>query len=110
MGEMRTTSVSFCVGAGGPDDSVQSGGRRAAGMMTGGSGGEAVTYSIVARDDLTGELGVAVQTCMFAVGSLVPWARPGVGAVVSQAISGPAYGPRCLDALAAGRTAVDALA
>jgi uncharacterized Ntn-hydrolase superfamily protein len=79
-------------------------------MMTGGAGGEAVTYSIVARDDLTGELGVAVQTCMFAVGSLVPWARPGVGAVVSQAMSEPAYGPRCLDGLAAGRTALDALA
>jgi uncharacterized Ntn-hydrolase superfamily protein len=69
-----------------------------------------VTYSIVARDERTGELGVAVQTCSLAVGSLVPWARPGVGAVVSQAISEPAYGPRCLDALAAGRTAADALA
>jgi uncharacterized Ntn-hydrolase superfamily protein len=78
-------------------------------MMTGGWGGEAVTYSVVARDDLAGELGVAVQACMFAVGSLVPWARPGVGVVVSQAISGPACGPRCLDGLAAGRTAAGAL-
>ena len=45
-----------------------------------------MTYSIVARDPETGELGVAVQTCMFAVGSVVPWARPGVGAVATQAI------------------------
>ena len=69
-----------------------------------------MTYSIVARDRATGQLGVAVQTCMFAVGSIVPWARPGVGAVATQAIGEPAYGPRCLDALAAGRSAAEALA
>jgi uncharacterized Ntn-hydrolase superfamily protein len=69
-----------------------------------------VTYSIVARDDGTGELGVAVQTAMFAVGSIVPWARPGVGAVATQAIGEPAYGPRCLDALASGKGAAEALA
>jgi uncharacterized Ntn-hydrolase superfamily protein len=69
-----------------------------------------MTYSIVARDEVTGELGVAVQTCMFAVGSSVPWARAGVGAVATQAIGEPAYGPRCLDQLAAGATAADALA
>jgi uncharacterized Ntn-hydrolase superfamily protein len=68
-----------------------------------------MTYSIVARDDVTGELGVAVQTCMFAVGSSVPWARAGVGAVATQAIGEPAYGPRCLDQLAAGATAAEAL-
>jgi uncharacterized Ntn-hydrolase superfamily protein len=68
-----------------------------------------VTYSIVARDEATGQLGVAVQTCMFAVGAVVPWARPGVGAVASQAISEAAYGPRCLDALAGGGTAATAL-
>ena len=68
-----------------------------------------MTYSIVARDPNTGELGVAVQTCMFAVGSIVPWARPGIGAVATQAISEIAYGPRCLDALASGTSAVDAL-
>ena len=60
-----------------------------------------MTYSIVARDPLTGELGVAVQTCMFAVGSIVPWARPGIGAVATQATAEPAYGSRCLDAMAA---------
>jgi uncharacterized Ntn-hydrolase superfamily protein len=69
-----------------------------------------VTYSIVARDDRTGQLGVAVQTAMFAVGSIVPWARPGVGAVATQAIAEPAYGPRCLDALAGGSDAAEALA
>ncbi|MGH9290466.1 MAG: DUF1028 domain-containing protein [Acidimicrobiales bacterium] len=69
-----------------------------------------MTYSIVARDDSTGELGVAVQTCFLAVGSIAPWARPGVGAVATQAFAELAYGPRCLDALGAGNTAGDALA
>jgi len=68
-----------------------------------------VTYSIVARDGETGQLGVAVQTCMFAVGSVVPWVRAGVGAVASQAIAESAYGPRCLDALVEGGTAATAL-
>src|SRR4029079_3758872 len=71
--------------------------------------GATMTYSIVARDAETGVLGVAVQTCMFAVGSVVPWARPGVGAVATQAISESAYGPRCLDLLASGASARDAL-
>jgi uncharacterized Ntn-hydrolase superfamily protein len=69
-----------------------------------------MTYSIVARDAVTGDLGVAVQTCMFAVGSIVPWARPGIGAVATQAITEAAYGPRCLDQLAAGASASEALA
>jgi uncharacterized Ntn-hydrolase superfamily protein len=69
-----------------------------------------MTYSIVARDDSTGELGVAVQTCFLAVGSIVPWARPGVGAVATQAFAELAYGPRCLDALRSGKAAGDALA
>jgi uncharacterized Ntn-hydrolase superfamily protein len=69
-----------------------------------------VTLSIVARDAETGQLGVAVQTAMFAAGAVVPWARPGVGAVASQAISESAYGPRCLDALERGCTATEALA
>ena len=68
-----------------------------------------MTYSIVARDAETGQLGVAVQTCMFAVGSVVPWVRAGVGAVASQAIAESAYGPRCLDAMADGGTAATAL-
>jgi uncharacterized Ntn-hydrolase superfamily protein len=69
-----------------------------------------MTYSIVARDESTGELGVGVQTCFLAVGSIAPWARAGVGAVATQAFAELAYGPRCLDALGAGRSAVDALA
>ena len=55
------------------------------------------TYSIVARDPTTGELGVAVQSHWFAVGPIVPWVRPGVGAVATQSIAEPAYGPRALD-------------
>jgi uncharacterized Ntn-hydrolase superfamily protein len=69
-----------------------------------------VTYSIVARDPSTGELGVGVQTCYFGVGSIVPWARPGVGAVATQAMAEKAYGPRCLDALEGGADAGEALA
>jgi uncharacterized Ntn-hydrolase superfamily protein len=69
-----------------------------------------MTYSIVARDESTGELGVGVQTCFLAVGWIAPWARPGVGAVATQAFAELAYGPRCLDALGAGKTASDALA
>ena len=61
-----------------------------------------MTYSIVARDGMTGELGAAVASCMFAVGSLVPWARAGVGAVATQAFGEIGYGPRCLNLLAAG--------
>jgi uncharacterized Ntn-hydrolase superfamily protein len=71
------------------------------------------TYSIVARDAVTGELGVAVQSHWFAVGPMVPWVRAGVGAVATQSIAEPAYGPRALDRLAAGdgaRAALDALA
>jgi uncharacterized Ntn-hydrolase superfamily protein len=60
------------------------------------------TYSIVARDPDTGELGAAVQSHWFSVGSIVTWARPGVGAVATQSIAEPAYGPRLLDALQAG--------
>ena len=69
-----------------------------------------MTYSIVARDPETGELGVAVQTCTFGVGRMVPWAIAGVGAVATQAMGEPAYGPRCLDAMGAGASSADALA
>jgi uncharacterized Ntn-hydrolase superfamily protein len=68
-----------------------------------------VTYSIVARDPETGALGVAVQTCMFAVGATVPWARAGVGAVATQAFAERAYGPRCIASMAAGRSAAEAM-
>src|ERR1700760_1077109 len=68
-----------------------------------------MTYSIVARDPDTGELGVAVQSHWFSVGPIVPWARPGVGAVATQANAEVAYGPRALELLAAGVPASDAL-
>jgi uncharacterized Ntn-hydrolase superfamily protein len=68
------------------------------------------TYSIVARDPDTGELGVAVQSHWFSVGSIVTWARAGVGAVATQSIAEPAYGPRLLGRLAAGEATAEALA
>jgi uncharacterized Ntn-hydrolase superfamily protein len=68
-----------------------------------------MTFSIVARDPATGQLGVAVATCALAVGRAAPWARAGVGAVATQALSQRGYGPRLLDRLAAGEAAGDAL-
>jgi len=67
------------------------------------------TYSIVARDPDTGELGAAVQSHWFSVGSLCTWARPGVGAVATQSVVEPAYGPNALDLMADGSSASDAL-
>jgi uncharacterized Ntn-hydrolase superfamily protein len=68
-----------------------------------------VTYSIVARDRKTGELGVAVQSHYFSVGSAVTWARAGVGAVATQASTETLYGPMGLELMAAGKTASEAL-
>lgn len=68
------------------------------------------TYSIVARDPATGELGVGVQSHWFSVGSIVPWARAGIGAVATQSIGEPAYGLRLLDRLAADEAPDEALA
>src|SRR5499426_3989856 len=67
------------------------------------------TYSIVARDAATGELGVAVQSHAFSVGSGVSWAEAGVGAVATQSFIDPSYGPLGLDLMRAGRSAPDAL-
>jgi uncharacterized Ntn-hydrolase superfamily protein len=67
------------------------------------------TYSIVARDPATGELGVAVQSHWFSVGSVVSWAEAGIGAVATQSFVDPAYGPLGLQLMRAGRTAPDAL-
>jgi len=67
------------------------------------------TYSIVARDPESGALGVAVQSHWFSVGSVVSWARAGVGAVATQSIAEPAYGPDALDLLAEGVSPQDAL-
>ena len=63
------------------------------------------TFSIAAFDPETDSLGVAVQSKFLAVGSVVPWARAGVGAVATQAMANFNYGPRGLDLMAQGRTA-----
>ncbi len=63
-----------------------------------------MTYSIIACDRNTGELGVAVQSHWFSVGSIVTWGRAGVGVVATQSIAEPAYGPRLLDELQRGET------
>jgi uncharacterized Ntn-hydrolase superfamily protein len=68
-----------------------------------------MTYSIVARDPATGQLGVAVQSHFFSVGSVVTWARPGVGAVATQANARLDYGPRGLELMVGGASAPDAL-
>jgi len=68
------------------------------------------TYSIVARDPATGQLGVAVQSHWFSVGALVPWAEAGVGAVATQSFVDPTYGPLGLALMRAGRSAPEALA
>jgi uncharacterized Ntn-hydrolase superfamily protein len=60
------------------------------------------TYSIVAFDPATGELGVAVQSKFFAVGSVVPWAKAGVGAIATQAFGNTTFGPKGLELLASG--------
>lgn len=67
------------------------------------------TYSIVARDTTTGELGVAVQSHWFSVGSTVTWAEAGVGAVATQSFVDPAYGPLGLTLMRGGKTAQQAL-
>jgi uncharacterized Ntn-hydrolase superfamily protein len=67
------------------------------------------TFSIVARDAVTGELGVAVQSHWFAVGPIVPWAEAGVGAVATQSLIDPSYGPLGLELMRAGRSAPEAL-
>lgn len=61
-----------------------------------------MTYSIVARDDRTGELGVAVQTRWLATGAIVPWLRPGVGAIATQSFVDARYGFAGIERLAAG--------
>jgi uncharacterized Ntn-hydrolase superfamily protein len=62
------------------------------------------TYSIVARDTVTGEMGVAVQSHWFSVGSLVTWGKAGVGVVATQSFINPSFGPRGLALLENGLT------
>ena len=67
------------------------------------------TYSIVARDPATGQMGVAVQSHYFSVGPIVPWAEAGVGAVATQSLVLVDYGPQGLDLMRQGMTASQAL-
>lgn len=62
------------------------------------------TFSIVARDSVTGELGVAVASRFFAVGAVVPWAKAGVGAVATQSFANTTFGWRGLELLEKGAT------
>jgi uncharacterized Ntn-hydrolase superfamily protein len=67
------------------------------------------TFSIVARDAATGELGVAVQSHWFNVGPLVPWIEAGVGAIATQSFVDPSYGKLGLELMRAGKSAPEAL-
>jgi len=67
------------------------------------------TFSIVARDPQTGDMGVAVQSHWFSVGSIVSWAEAGVGAVATQSFVDPGYGLKGLGLMRAGASAPDAL-
>lgn len=71
--------------------------------------GRPSTFSIVAADPATGEVGVAVQSKYFSVGSVVPWARAGVGAVATQAAGIAGYGPRILALLEEGLAPAEAI-
>ena len=67
------------------------------------------TYSIVARDAQSGEMGVAVQSHWFSVGTLCPWAQAGVGAIATQSFVNVSFGPRGLAVLREGKTAQEAV-
>jgi uncharacterized Ntn-hydrolase superfamily protein len=92
---------------------VEAGRERAARLVEGPAAARALrpvhTYSIVARDPATGEMGVAVQSHWFSVGSIVAWAEAGVGAVATQSFVEPAYGRDGLALLREGRGAEEAL-
>ena len=68
-----------------------------------------MTYSVVLRDSATGALGVAVQSHWFNVASVVPWVEAGVGAIATQSVADPMYGPRALALMRDGVGAADAL-
>lgn len=67
------------------------------------------TFSIVAKDSLTGDMAVAVQSHWFSVGSIVSWAKSGVGVIATQSFVNPAFGPEGLKLMADGKTAEEAL-
>jgi uncharacterized Ntn-hydrolase superfamily protein len=68
-----------------------------------------MTWSIIARDEQTGRIGIIVATRFFAAGALVPYIKTRVGAVASQALLNPFYGPQGLSLLQAGASAEDAV-
>ena len=68
-----------------------------------------MTWSIIARDDQSGRVGIAVATRFFAVGAAVPHIRTGVGAIATQALVNQSFGPRGLDLMAAGASADETL-
>lgn len=67
------------------------------------------TFSIIARDPITGDLGVAVQSHWFSTGSIVTWAEPGVGAIATQSMVEVSYGPKGLSGLHSNRAPDDVL-
>lgn len=67
------------------------------------------TYSIVARDEKTGDMAVAVQSHWFSVGTVVSWAEPGVGVVATQSFANKSFGPRGLELLKQGKSPQEAL-
>lgn len=67
------------------------------------------TFSIVARDSVTGEMAVGVQSHWFSVGALVPWGKSGVGVVATQSFVNPAYGPKGLELMEKGKSSTVAL-
>ncbi len=67
------------------------------------------TFSIVARDEKTGDMAIGVQSHWFGVGTSVPWAEAGVGAVATQSFVDKSYGPKALDLLKKGLTAQETL-
>ena len=69
-----------------------------------------MTWSIIARDEETGRIGIAVATKFFAVGALVPHVKTGGGAIASQAFMNPHYGPKGLALLEAGTSADEVIA
>ena len=71
--------------------------------------GRPSTFSIVAADPATGEVGVAVQSKYFAVGAVVPWAKAGVGAVATQAAANQTYGPKAIALLEQGLSPADVI-
>src|SRR5690606_10458398 len=68
-----------------------------------------MTWSIIARDEGTGKVGIIVASRFFAVGAVVPYIRTGVGAIATQAFINPFYGPQGLALLQAGASAEDAI-